>query len=112
MTNLPELTGAEGGVWLVTTSSSTYVMDLTVGTVTRHPGPNSRPTVNDLTRRLRTIDRCRVGEDGYWTMKGGGYTDSVDYYWQSTSVIQRIERIEPAPGTSSRDRAASAGGES
>lgn len=72
MTAVDELTGMDRGVWLVTTESSSYVLDLDVGTVTRHPGPRASTTINATTRRLRTLDRCRVRESGHWTMRGGG----------------------------------------
>lgn len=102
MTAVGELTGIDGGVWLVTTESSTYVLDLDVGTVTRHPGPRASTTINDTTRRLRTLDRCRVGESGYWTMRGGGgYLSSVDFYWQTTSAIRSIEPLSHVPGSAS-----------
>lgn len=102
MTAVEALTGMDGGVWLITTETSTYVLDLDAGTVTRHPGPCASTTINDTKRRLRTLDRCRVGESGYWTMRGGGgYLSSVDFYWQTTSVIRSIAPLSEVPASDS-----------
>lgn len=89
-----QLTGQEGGKWRVHTSSSHYDFDLDKLLVTRFRGPNASYTINDLTRPLRGIEQCRVGEVGKWTMRsGGGYLDA-DFFWQVTSVIRRIERLD------------------
>jgi hypothetical protein len=102
MTAVDELTGMDRGVWLVSTETSTYVLDLDAGTVIRSPGQRASTTINDTTRRLRTLDRCRVGESGYWTMRGGGgYLSSVDFYWQTTSVIRSIEPLSDVPASDS-----------
>ncbi|GAB3123326.1 hypothetical protein [Glaciibacter psychrotolerans] len=85
------LTGTEGGIWRIVTQGSTHVMDLDSGTVTRHPGPGRPSTVNDRPRPLRTIDACRVGARGHWTMLSDDML--IDYYWQDTSVIRRIELL-------------------
>lgn len=90
-----ELTGVEGGVWLVVTAGSVHVFDLDVGTVLRIPGPTSAPNINDQTRPLRSIGACRVGERGRWTMHPEEPSD-VDYYWMITSTIARISQHVPA----------------
>ncbi len=88
-----ELLLTSTGVWQITTVGSTHVLDLERGTATRIPGPEAPATINDCTRPLRTLDACRVGERGRWTMHTDGYSATVDYYWQVTSTIQQIERI-------------------
>lgn len=90
-----ELQPGSTGVWRITTAGSTHVLDLVNGTVTRFPGPGSAPTVNDCTRPIRTLDTCRVGERGRWTMYPEEPSD-VDYYWHVTSVVRRIERMDAA----------------
>jgi hypothetical protein len=95
MTEVDELTGREGGRWRVHTRASTYEFDLGAMTVTRMPGPTARVTINDCSRPIREIVNCRVGEGGYWTMLAeGGYMDPVDFYWQATSTIRRIVRLD------------------
>ena len=91
---LPDSTG----IWRVTTAGSTHLLDLAAGTVTRFPGPGSSPTINDCERPLRTLDACRVGERGRWTMHTDGWSASVDFYWHVTSVILRIEEVMPREG--------------
>ena len=93
---IEDLTGHEGGVWRVRTQASSYIFDLDQMTVTRHPGPNSQPGINDVTRPIRTIDACRVREEGRWTMRSeGGLLDPIDWYWQISTVIRQIEQIDP-----------------
>lgn len=94
MTEVNELDGTEGGIWRVWTQGSSYVFDLNAMTVTRHPGPSSGRTVNDTTRQIRTIDHCKVGEGGYWTMSAGGLLDQIEAYWQASTVIRSIERMD------------------
>ena len=91
---IPELIGHEGGIWRVWTQRSCYVFDLDNQTITRHPGPHSQPGINDTTRPIRAIGVCRVGEEGFWTLKAeGGLLDPIDWYWQISTVIRKIERI-------------------
>lgn len=93
--DIDELTESNRGRYRVHTHTSYYDFDLDLGTVTRHPGPTAPPTINDGTRNLRTITECKVGQYGRWTMRSdGGYQDPIDYYWQQTSVIHRIERLQ------------------
>jgi hypothetical protein len=93
--SVTELTGNEGGVWQDFTVSSVHVFDLDAMTVTRIPGSSSVPTVNDRTRPIRSIDWCRVGERGEWTMHEDGRSRDVDYYWHVSSTISRISRQAP-----------------
>lgn len=93
MTTREELTGEEGGRWRVWTQASHYDVDLDAMTITRVPGPSAPPTVNDVTRPIREIHRCRVGARGYWTMRPTTPIDVIDKYWQLTSEISRIEQL-------------------
>ncbi|WP_327017620.1 hypothetical protein [Cryobacterium sp. MP_3.1] len=88
---MDELSGDESWVWRVTTVCSSYIVNLQRGTVTRIPGIGSNVTFNDFERPLRTLDTCKVGETGYWTMKSD---DSfADYYTQQSTTIVRIELL-------------------
>ena len=87
-----ELTGAEGGCWIVTTLSSTYRFDLDAMTVTRIPGKGAGRTVNDRTRPLLEIVRCTVGAPGYWLMSPEPDESAfVENYWQLSTTIQSID---------------------
>lgn len=80
------------------TQGSKHLFDLDSQTVTRHPGVTAQPSINDTTRRIRTIETCAVGKRGYWTMESDHYL--MDFYWQITSSVVSITRIpnEPARG--------------
>lgn len=86
-----ELTGDEGGVWRVTTVGSSHILNLDRGTVTRIPGRGLAASINDVERPIRSIEVCRVGALGHWTMTADRFL--TDFYWQRTSSIQRIERL-------------------
>ena len=90
-----ELTGTESGRWRVVTRDSSHLVDLDEHTVTRIPGPNAKPTINDLSRPLRLIRQCRVGSRGHWLMEPDSIDSPVDYFWHISSAIQRIELIPP-----------------
>ena len=94
---LEELTGREDGVWNVVTRDSVHRFDFTAGTVTRIPGPQAHPGINDVTRPLKRIYECRVNGRGYWTMHADDW--QTDLYWQHSSVITQIERVAD-PSTS------------
>ena len=81
---LPELTGTESGRWQVFTRDSSHIFDFAEGTVTRIPGPHAWPGSNDRPHPLRTIEACRVGFRGLWTMKTDGWSDMIDYLWHSS----------------------------
>ena len=91
--HVSELRGDEGGAWRVTTRDSTHFFDLDLGTVTRVPGVNAPPTINDRPRPLRTIDTLKVGHRGRWTMLTDGWDDDIEFYWASTSTVAEIEAI-------------------
>jgi hypothetical protein len=88
---ITELTLEMRGLYLVTTRDSTYEIDLRDGlqTVQRIPGPASRPTVNDVMRLLRSI-QCAVA---YLTLHAVGFSSEIDWYWQHTSMVVRIELL-------------------
>jgi hypothetical protein len=86
------LTGAEGGCWIVTTRGSTHRFNLDEMTVTRIPGEGTGQTVNDRTRPLVEIVRCAVGERGYWLMSPAPHESAVlVHYWHLSSTIQSID---------------------
>lgn len=84
--------GDEGGVWRVVTQGSSHILDLDAMTVTRIPGLGRPASFNDVERPLRTLEACRVGEAGRWTMISDD--EMVDFYWHVTSRIRRIEPVE------------------
>ena len=90
-----ELTGCEGGIWRVVTRGSSHILDLNAGTVTRIPGPGRPTSFNDRTRPLRTLEACRVGNAGRWSMLSDDLM--IDFYWHITSQIRRIDRVAEAP---------------
>ena len=89
------LTGTESGSWRVVTRDSSHLVDLDKRTVTRIPGSEAKPTINDRTRPLRLIRECRVGSRGHWLMEPDSTDSPVDYFWHVSSVIRRIELILP-----------------
>jgi len=89
------LIGTEGGKWNVVTRDSTHLIDLDNGVVTRVPGLDARPSINDQARRLRSFDLCRFGRRGHWTMFTDGWSDEIDFFWHDTSVIVRTELLSP-----------------
>lgn len=97
-----ELRGSEGGLWEVTTIRSRHLFDLDHNTITRVPGPEALPSVNDTTRPIREIKVCAVGQRGYWLLEPD--RDDLEFYWQAIGVILRIARLpdnsEPGPASS------------
>jgi hypothetical protein len=89
-----QLTGTESGCWRVFTRDSIHLFDFDAQTVKRIPGPNAWPTFNDRARPLRSIDACAVGARGHWTMFEDGWSETVEFYWHDTSIIQRIEQVQ------------------
>jgi hypothetical protein len=89
-----QLTGTESGVWLVHTQSGTiHIFDLDARTVERRPGVNGYRLHGDEPRALRSIERCRLNESGYWTFQSHDFL--TDFYWQVCTKIVRIERAKP-----------------
>ena len=96
-----ELHDTYDGLWRVTTRDSIHIIDLDRWTTERLAGPDATPYSVDHPRPLRSIENCRVGERGFWTIRSHEYL--IDYFWHSSSEVQRIERIErpPRPSQSS-----------
>ena len=93
MKQVEDLKGNEGGRWRIWTQRSSYLVNLGAMTITRIPGPNFSSSINDCERPLRSLDKCRVGATGYWTMSAGADSDSVEYFWQFSTEIRRIEHL-------------------
>lgn len=91
-----ELTGSEGGTWRVVTRDSQHFFDFDKGSVTRVPGLDASPSINDRPRPLRSIDALKVGARGRWSMGTDGWSETVDFFWHISSTIARIERIDAA----------------
>ena len=91
------LAGVESGLWEVKTRDSVHLFDLEARTVERRPGPNALlPNLKDM-RPIRSIKVCEIGQRGFWTFPSDD--PLVHYLWTSTSVIERIERLQPAQRT-------------
>lgn len=88
-----ELTGSETGQWRVFTRDSIHVFDFDARTVKRVPGASAIPGGNDQPRLLRSIELCKVGQRGFWTMHTDAWSPTIDYVWHSSSVVRRIERL-------------------
>ncbi|KQW06445.1 hypothetical protein ASC66_08130 [Leifsonia sp. Root4] len=91
MDTVEELTGDEDGVWRVTTVGSCHIINFQRRTVTRIRGVGRNPSINDRERPLRSIESCKVGEVGRWTMQSDDFFTA--YFWHQTSTVQRIERL-------------------
>lgn len=89
-----ELDGSEGGRWRVTTLQSAHFFDFDAGTVQRFPGAEATPMPEAGPQLLRSLERCRVGETGFWTLLSSDFW--VEYLWHRSSTISRIERLDAA----------------
>ena len=87
------LAASETGLWKVSTLYSSHYFDSDARTVTRVPGEDASPGINDVTRPLRRIETLTVGLRGRWTMHTAGWSDTVDFYWHESSVVTKIERV-------------------
>ena len=94
-TPVTDLTTVSGGRWMLHTVGSRHLVDLDAGTIERIPGAQSHPTTSDAVHQIRTLDVCRIGERGRWTMLGDPF--GVDYYWHVSSPIRHIEPLA-SPG--------------
>jgi hypothetical protein len=88
-----ELTGSETGRWEVSTQYSSYLFDFDAGTVLRVPGPSAVEGLSDRPRLIRTIEVCRVGDRGYWTVHTDGWSETVDFWWMYSSIVRKIARL-------------------
>jgi hypothetical protein len=87
-----ELTGHEIGRWKANTSDSSYLFDFDAGTVQRSRTEIALSAFADTTQRLHSIERCRLGQLGAWTLVAD---DGRITQFQSGQIHQ----IEPEPGT-------------
>jgi hypothetical protein len=100
-----ELTLEQTGQWLVLSLTSAHFFDLDEGLVTRIPGYLAIEMITDKGRPIRTIQSCRVGEVGVWTMEPFPGEDDLQYRWHQSTEIQGIFRViglERLPGQSNR----------
>jgi len=88
-----ELTLEQSGQWLVLSMRSAHFFDLDLGIVTRIPGDVAIEFVTDWGRELRSLDNCRVGEVGAWTMEPLPHERDIEFRWHRSSFIQRIVRV-------------------
>lgn len=88
-----ELTANEVGQWLVLSVTSAHFFDLDARTVHRIPGHDAVEFITDLGRPIRTIESCRVGEVGYWTMDPFRHEGHLDFRWHQSTEIQRIVQV-------------------
>jgi len=87
-----ELTMADTGQWLALSASSAHFFDLDAPSVTRIPGDGAVAFITDGGRTLRTIDVCRVGESGRWTMEPLPHQVDVEFAWHiSTPIVKIVE---------------------
>ena len=87
-----ELTGQGSGCWQVITVQSEHRFDLDAGTVERMAGQDALILHDDgRLRSLRSIERCRVGGRGHWTL----YLDNflVEFEGHLSTDIVRIVRL-------------------
>ena len=88
-----ELTLEQTGRWLVLSMRSAHFFDLDVGLVYRIPGDLAIEFVTDGGRELRSLDCCRVGEVGAWTMEPLPHERDIEFRWHRSSFIQKIVRV-------------------
>ena len=81
------------GQWLVRSETSIHLFDMNTRRVGRIPGKVAPSFVTDHGRVLRTLDMCRVGECGRWTMEPppGDYLN--DFLWHTSTEILKIVRV-------------------
>jgi len=96
-----ELTSAQVGQWLVLSRTSAHFFDLDAMLVTRIPGYEPIEMITDGGRELRSIEGCRVGESGLWTMEPMLGERDIEYRWhQSTEIVRIVEvlGLDQLPG--------------
>jgi len=88
-----ELTMQETGQWLALSATSAHFFDLDAPTVVRIPGFHAIEFITDGGRTLRSIDVCRVGEVGRWTMEPFPFERDLEYRWHISTPIVKIARV-------------------
>ena len=89
-----ELSMNESGQWIALSLTSAHLFDLDVRRVYRIPGFQAVEFVTDHGRGLRTLDVCRVGESGEWTMYPLESQHLVNFAWHVSTEIVKIARVE------------------
>jgi hypothetical protein len=89
-----ELTMSEVGLWVALSQTSAHLFDLDAGRVFRMPGFLAVEYLAVPGRDLRSIDVCRVGERGEWTMYPLGGKHVVGLTWHLSTEITRIARVD------------------
>ena len=90
---LTELTMQETGQWLALSETSAHFFDLDAPSVVRIPGFHAIEFITDSGRTLRTIEICRVGEVGHWTMEPFPFEQDLAYRWHISTRIVKIARV-------------------
>jgi hypothetical protein len=88
-----ELTMKETGHWIAVSQTSAHLFDLDARRVYRMPGFCVVEFVTDPGRGLRTLDVCKVGERGEWTMYPLEGQYLVDFAWHISTEIVKIARV-------------------
>jgi hypothetical protein len=96
-----ELTMRETGHWIAISQTSAHLFDLDDRRVYRMPGFHAVEYVTDLGRGLRTIDVCKVGERGQWTMYPLEGQYLVEFAWHISTEIVKIARVHGLTRTDS-----------
>jgi hypothetical protein len=96
-----ELTMRETGQWIAISQTSAHLFDLDARRVYRMPGFHAVEYVTDPGRGLRTIDSCKVGERGQWTMYPLEGQYLVDFAWHISTEIVKIARVHGLSRTGS-----------
>ena len=90
---LTELTMQDTGQWLALSETSAHFFDLDTPSVVRVPGFHAIEFVTDTGRPLRSIEMCRVGEAGHWTMEPFPFEQDLEYRWHISTRIVKIARV-------------------
>jgi len=89
-----ELSMNETGRWVALSQTSAHLFDLDARRVYRMPGFRVVEFVTDPGRGLRTLDVCKVGERGEWTMYPLEGQYLVDFAWHISTEIMKIARVD------------------
>ena len=89
-----ELSMKETGRWIALSQTSAHLFDLDARQVYRIPGFRAIEFVTDPGRGLRTLDICKVGERGEWTMYPLEGQHLVEFAWHISTEIAKITRID------------------
>jgi hypothetical protein len=93
-----ELSMRETGQWVALSETSAHLFDLDARRVYRMPGFRAVEFVTDTGRGLRTLDVCKVGELGEWTMYPLEGQHLIEFAWHISTKIVKIARVEGLSG--------------